>query len=183
MKEIKIIGRGGQGVVIAAEMMAYALAVEGKFVSAIPSFGIERRGTPVSASLRFDEKPIRENTQVYSPDCILIMDRKQSVLLGEETKALEPEGILILNVAATLPEWLPKNAKTVATVDGTSIALEQIGVSVTNTTMLGSFSRATGWVGVDSIIQSLKDYFDPRLLEKNVKAVRKGYEMTNIKQQ
>lgn len=181
MKEIKVIGRGGQGVVIAAEMLAYALAVEGKFVSAIPSFGIERRGTPVSASVRFDDKPIRENTLVYSPDCILIMDRKQSVLLGEDTKALKPEGILILNVAATVPEWFPENAKSVFMVDGTAIALEQIGVSVTNTTMLGSFSRATGWVGVDAIVESLKDYFDPKLLQKNVNAVRKGYEMTKIK--
>ena len=75
MKEVRLIGRGGQGVVIAGEMLAYALAVEGNFVSAIPSFTGERRGAPVFTSIRFDDKPVREVTQVYNPDCFRQMLR------------------------------------------------------------------------------------------------------------
>lgn len=180
MNEIKLIGRGGQGVVIAAEMLSYALALEGKHVTAMPSFGVERRGTPVFASLRFDDNPIRELTQVYHPDCVLVMDRKQSVQLGESVRQLSGEGILILNLAQKFPQRLPEYVRTLGVVDATEIAFDEIGVGITNTCMLGAFARTTGWVGVNSIMKSLDSYFDNRLLEKNVNVVRKGYENTRV---
>ena len=74
MKEIRFHGRGGQGVVMGAEMLAYAFVLEGKYASAFPTFGAERRGAPVAAFLRFDEKPVRETHQIYEPDCIAILD-------------------------------------------------------------------------------------------------------------
>ena len=74
MYEVRFHGRGGQGAVLASKILAKALADEGKYVKAIPSFAFERRGAPVAAYLRFDEELIRQNTNVYTPDCIVCMD-------------------------------------------------------------------------------------------------------------
>jgi phenylglyoxylate dehydrogenase gamma subunit len=74
MYEIRFHGRGGQGAVLASKILAKALVEEGKFVKAIPSFGFERRGAPVEAYLRFDNKTIRQNTNIYHPHCVICLD-------------------------------------------------------------------------------------------------------------
>lgn len=177
MKETRLIGRGGQGVVLASEMLSYALAIEEKYVSAFPSFGVERRGAPVFASLRFDNKNIREITQVYRPNCVMIFDRKQSRQLNENIKGIKPDGILIVNLPAkSSPQCLPEKVAAVAVVDANAIALQEIGVSISNTCMLGAFARATGWVKLESVMKALANHFHTTLLQKNMNAARKGYE-------
>jgi 2-oxoacid:acceptor oxidoreductase gamma subunit (pyruvate/2-ketoisovalerate family) len=74
MKEIRVHGRGGQGVVLASEIFVNALIKEGKYAACFPFFGFERRGAPVFGFIRFDEKPIRQKDQVYTPDCVVVMD-------------------------------------------------------------------------------------------------------------
>ena len=98
VKEIRFHGRGGQGAVTAAKMLASAAAEEGKCVASFPMYGFERRGMPVIAFTRVDDKPIREKTQIYTPDCLMVID---PTLLGLPNlfDGLKPGGVLILNSA------------------------------------------------------------------------------------
>lgn len=178
MKEIRFHGRGGQGIVMGAEMLAYSFILEGKYASSIPSFGVERRGAPVAAFLRFDEKPIRETHQVYEPDCIVVLDPfigKSSIIFD----GLKDNGVAILNTPRPLEKW-PRGLKVLGIVDATTLALEEIGRAVVNTCMLGAIARVTGWVKLESVISSLDMYFEGNLLKKNETLIRRGYENVKI---
>lgn len=175
MKEIRLHGRGGQGVVVAARILASAFVREGKYGMAFPKFGFERRGAPVVAFARFDEKPIREKTQVYEPACVIVADPRliRSVDIFD---GLRPDGILVINAVEPLRERWHENLVAVVTVDATEIGLREIGTPITNTCMLGAFVRATGWLQLDSLLSSLGEYFDGSLLEKNRRCVQRGYQ-------
>jgi 2-oxoacid:acceptor oxidoreductase gamma subunit (pyruvate/2-ketoisovalerate family) len=178
MKEIRFHGRGGEGIVMGAEMLAYAFILENKYASSIPSFGAERRGAPVAASLRFDEKPIRETHQVYEPDCIVVLDP----LIGNSPTifdGLKDNGVAILNTPRPLENW-PRGLKVIGIVDATTLALEEIGKAVVNTCMLGAIARVTRWVKLESVISSLAMYFEENLLIKNENLIRRGYENVRI---
>jgi 2-oxoacid:acceptor oxidoreductase gamma subunit (pyruvate/2-ketoisovalerate family) len=179
MKEIRIHGRGGQGVVMGAEMLAYAFVLEGKYASAFPTFGAERRGAPVAAFLRFDEKPIRETHQIYEPDCIAILDpfiaKQDAVFSG-----LKGEGIAIINTPRKRLDAWPHGLNMLGLVDATALALDEIGRAVVNTCMLGVLARVTGWVTLESVISSLDMNFEGKLLQKNADLVRRGYEGVTV---
>lgn len=179
MKEIRWHGRGGQGAVVAARVLATAVDKEGKFVMALPKFGAERRGAPVVAFTGFDDKPIRQKTQLYHPDCLIVIDplliRSVDVFEGIETG-----GILVIDAAEALTEPYHKNLGVTGFVDATRIGLEEIGRPITNTCMLGAFSRTTGWVQPDSILASLEEYFTGSVLQKNVRCVQRGYDETKV---
>ena len=96
MKEIRFHGRGGQGVVMGASMLAYAFVIEGKYATSIPMFGFERRGAPVSASIRFDDQPIRDTHLIYEPDCAVILD-PSFAKSPAPIEGLKGDGILIVN--------------------------------------------------------------------------------------
>jgi 2-oxoacid:acceptor oxidoreductase gamma subunit (pyruvate/2-ketoisovalerate family) len=172
MKEIRIHGRGGQGVVMGAEMLAYAFVLEGKYASAFPTFGAERRGAPVAAFLRFDEKPVRETHQIYEPDCIAILDpfiaKQDAVFSG-----LKGDGIAVINTPRKKLDVWPHGLNVLGLVDATALALDEIGRAVVNTCMLGVLARVTGWVTLESVIASLDMNFDGKLLQKNADLVRR----------
>ena len=151
-KEIRLHGRGGQGAVTAAKMLASAAAVEGKFVASFPMYGFERRGMPVVAFTRVDEKPIREKTQIYTPDCLIVID---PTLMGLETvfAGLKPGGILILNGAAPLEKSPSKNLAKAGVVNATHVALCEVGRDIPNTCLLGALAATTGWLSLDSVLQ------------------------------
>lgn len=181
MKEVRLIGRGGQGVVMAAEILSQALALESKYVAAFPSFGVERRGAPVFASLRFNGQNIREITQVYHPDCVIVFDRKQSRTLGDGLKGIKSDGIVILNLPdKDPPPGLLESVAAVVLIDANTIALKEIGRSISNTCMLGTFAKATEWVKLDSVTDSLGKYFSEKILQNNLNAAVKGYEKMRI---
>jgi 2-oxoisovalerate ferredoxin oxidoreductase gamma subunit len=179
MKEIRLHGRGGQGVVMGAEMLAYAFVLEGKYASAFPTFGAERRGAPVAAFLRFDEKPIRETHQIYEPDCITILDpfiaKQDAVFSG-----LKGDGIAIINTPRKRLDAWPHGLNMLGLVDATALALDEIGRAVVNTCMLGVLARVTGWVKLESVISSLDMNFEGKLLQKNADLVRRGYEGVTV---
>ncbi len=181
MKEMRLHGRGGQGVVMGAEMLATAFVMEGKYASSIPSFGVERRGAPVAAFLRFDERPIRDTHQIYEPDCVVILDpffaRSAAPLNG-----LKGDGMVIINSSGPLGEHVSQHeqVKLIAWVDATGIALEQIGRAISNTCMLGAIARATGWVRLDSVLSGLEQYFSGEALGKNIRAAQAGYERLSL---
>ncbi len=129
MKEIRFHGRGGQGIVMGAEMLTYAFVLEGKYASSFPTFGVERRGAPVGGFLRFDEKPIRETHQIYEPDCVVVLDP----FIGQSPAifdGLKDQGIAILNTPRQNIEKWPDGLKTLGLVDATALALAEMGRAV-----------------------------------------------------
>lgn len=181
MQEIRIHGRGGQGVAAAARMLSSAFVKEGQWASGFPMFGVERRGAPVAAFARFDDRPIREKTQIYTPDCLIIIDSRLIHSPGI-FEGIKPEGILVLNTPQPLQENPHKNLKRIGIIDATEVGLKEIGLPATNTCMLGAFAKTTGWVGLESLIQSLSEYFEGEMLKKNIRCVERGFEEVVIAQ-
>lgn len=181
MYEVRFHGRGGQGAVLASKILAKALADEGKYVKAIPSFAFERRGAPVAAYLRFDDALIRQNTNVYTPDCIICMDPSlhRSVNIFEDLK----ESGVWVQATRQSPEEIeiPEQVSRVGLCNAVSLALEIFGQAITNTIMLGAFARTTELVRLDSLCKGMKSVeFRDAALERNVIAVRQGYERTTV---
>jgi 2-oxoisovalerate ferredoxin oxidoreductase gamma subunit len=178
LKEIRIHGRGGQGGVTAAEMLARAAFKEGKWVQAIPFFGAERRGAPVKAFVRLADEPILVRSQVYNPDYVIVLD---SALLDlvDVTEGLKDNGIIIINTRKN-PKEISLKERRVATVDATGIALELqllvAGLPVLNTSMLGAFAKATEEVKLESVLQVIKQEWSGPTGEKNAKAASLAYE-------
>ena len=180
MIEIRLHGRGGQGAVTSAELLALAAINQGKYAQAFPSFGPERRGAPVVAFCRIDDKPIRIRTNIYNPDLVLVLD--PSILrLINVTSGLKKDGILITNTKYSGEEIRNelgiKNA--LATVNATKVAVEELGLPITNTTMLGALLKAREVVPPESLVDPLKDRFG-RIAEKNIKAFKRAYEETEL---
>lgn len=172
MIEIRFHGRGGQGAVTAARLLAEAAFLEGKHCQAFPFFGAERRGAPVVAFTRIDRKPIRTRTQIYEPNHVVVLD--STVLEAVNVvSGLKRGGVAVINAKET-PEAL-KGTK-VALVDATSIALDKLGVAITNTAMLGALAKATRVVSLDSLIKVIKKRFKGKVGEKNVAAVKAAHE-------
>ena len=181
MYEIRMHGRGGQGVVMAAGMLASALVAEGWNVVAIPQFGFERRGAPVAAYLRIDKHPIRAMTNVYAPDCVICIDptvgRAADIFAG-----IRPGGTLLLATARPLDELqIPSVISTVGLCDAVSIARGIFGRPITNTVMLGAFARGTGLVSLEALQQAIRDSsMRDAGLEQNMMALDSGYKLTNV---
>src|SRR5271157_3396928 len=138
MVEIRFHGRGGQGAVTSAEMLALAAIGEGKYAQAFPSFGPERRGAPVVAFCRIDEKPIRIRANISEPDLVVVLDASLLKIVNVAS-GLKPDGILVTNTKedpAKLKEGM-KLKNRLAAVDATKIATEILKLPITNTTMLG----------------------------------------------
>lgn len=175
MIEVRFHGRGGQGAVTAARLLAEAAFLEGKHCQAFPFFGAERRGAPVLAFTRIDTKPIRTRTQVYEPDHVVVLDPSLLEIVDVAAGAKEG-GTITLN--SKKPVEFP-SLKT-AFLDATSLAMEVLGVPITNTAMLGAFAKATKLVSLDSVVKAVESYFSAKLAEKNVNAVKTAYERTEV---
>lgn len=174
VKELRFHGRGGQGAVLAAKMVASAAAKEGKCVGSFPMYGFERRGMPVVAFTRFDDEPIREKSQIYTPDCVVVVD---PTLLGLPNlfDGLKPGGVLILNSATQLVERPCANLELSGVVNATRIAVEEIGRDIPNTALVGALAAATGWFSLDSVLEGLTEYLEGEMLEKNIRNAKRGY--------
>ena len=178
IREIRIHGRGGQGGVTAAELIARAAYKEGKWVQAFPYFGAERRGAPVKAFARISDDPILIRSQIYNPDYVIVLD--ESLLdVANVTEGLKKDGIIIINTRKK-PSEIDLAGYRVATVDATGIALELgllvAGLPVVNTAMVGAFAKATGEIRIESVIESIKEEWRGAIGEKNAKAAVLAYE-------
>lgn len=180
LKEIRLHGRGGEGVVMGAEILARAFLKEGKHAVSMPSFGPERRGAPVAAFVRVDDSPIRHRTQVYHPDCLIVINPGLKSLPAVY-QGLKPHCILVLNTVEPL-EVPHQSITLVGSVDGTGIALKEIGAAITNTCLLGAFAATTHWLSLDSILSSMSKNFTGERLEMNINSAKRGFtEVTVIK--
>lgn len=160
----------------AAELLARAAFEDGWYSQAFPSFGVERRGAPVTAFVRLDEKPIRLRDQIYTPDYVIIQD---PTLVATENvlEGLKDDGLILINSAKS-PEEMGLNTKAqVRTVNATQIAVEELGRPIVNTLLLGAFAGATGLVSVDSIKKAVLRRFSGKVGEMNAKAIDRAYEL------
>lgn len=180
MIEIRLHGRGGQGAVTSADLLALAAIKEGKYAQAFPSFGPERRGAPVVAFCRIDDKPIRIRANIYKPDLVLVLDASILRLINV-TSGLKEDGILVANTKYSGEEIRKELVirHSLATVNANKIAMEELGLLITNTTMLGSLLKAREVVNVESLIDPLKKRFG-RIAEKNIRAFQRAYEETTV---
>lgn len=178
MYQIRIHGRGGQGVVTAAELIAIAAFADGREAQAFPSFGVERTGAPIESFTRIDNKPIRIREHVYHPDVLIILDPS---LLNtvDVTKGCKEDTLVIINTAKEKRELkLNLPAKNIYPVDATKIALEIIGKNIVNTIILGAFSKATNLISLNSLKKAIEQKFEDKgkdIVNKNIKAVEKAY--------
>ena len=179
MIEIRWHGRGGQGGVTSAELLAKAAFLDGyKGVQAFPYFGAERRGAPVKAFTRISDKEINVRSQIYEPDIVAIMD-PGIVDLIDPTEGIKEEGIIIINTTKNPSDFDYGNAK-VWTYDGTGIALSfgllVAGLPVVNTTMLGAFAKATGLVKLETVQDVIKEKWSGKVGEKNAAGAKEAYD-------
>jgi pyruvate ferredoxin oxidoreductase gamma subunit len=178
MIEIRFHGRGGQGAVSSAELLALAAIGEGKYAQAFPSFGPERRGAPVVAFCRISEERIRIRANIYEPDIVVVLDASLLKIVNVAA-GLKANGILVTTSKDT-PEKVKELLKIknkLAVVDAIKIAREVLGLPITNTTMLGSLIRASEVVKKESFISPLKERFG-RIAEKNISAFERAYQDT-----
>lgn len=172
MIEIRFHGRGGQGAVTAAEILAKAAFEDGKYCQAFPFFGAERKGAPVMAFSRISDKPIRRRYQVYNPDYVVVLDNTLLEAV-DVLSGLKSGGKVIINAEDQFD--LGENVDSYS-IDATGIALDILGVPIVNTVMLGALASVTGEVTLDSVVKITKETFPGKIGEKNAEATKIAYE-------
>ena len=175
MYQVRLHGRGGQGVVTAAELIASAAIADGRYALAFPSFGSERTGAPVAAYCRIDDEPIRSREPVADPDAVLVLDATL-LPLGFVFDGLTPGGTALVNAAAAvrLPALMLSGVR-VRTLPATEIARERIGRPLPNAAMVAAFAAATGMVSLASVCGAIAARFPGRVAETNCEAARDAY--------
>ena len=181
MFQVRIHGRGGQGVVSAAEMLAVAAFSEGRHAQAFPSFGSERTGAPVVAFCRIDDGEIRVREPVAHPDALIIQDATllhqvdlfsgvpdSAYVLINSTRSFYELGIG--EIAARL------DPRRLSTIPATDIALRLVGRAVPNVPLLGGFAAITGRLRLESVCAAIREKFPARVAEANIAAATEAYE-------
>ena len=178
MIEMRFHGRGGQGAVTSAELVAQAAINSGKYATAFPSFGPERRGAPVVAFARMDDEPVRLRSKIYNPDAVIVLD--PSLLdIANPVEGLRKDGILIINSShdvETLRKKLSYHGR-IAVVDASRIAKEVIGLPITNTTMVGALVKGTQMLPIESLQEPFQKRFG-KLSARNLEAMQRAYNET-----
>lgn len=181
MFQVRIHGRGGQGVVTAAELLSVAAFREGRHAQAFPSFGSERTGAPVVAFCRIDDRPIRLREPVLAPDALIIQD---PTLLNQVDVfgGLVPDGYVLINTTRSfdelgLGEFLARFPRErLCTVAATELALKHVGRPVPNAALLAGFAAVTGRISLGSVKAAIGDRFTARVAEANVAAASEAYD-------
>ena len=174
MSEVRFHGRGGQGVVTTSKILANAFARTGKFGASFPMFGFERRGAPVTAFGRFSDKPVREKTQIYNPNVLVVLDPSQK---NSEAvfQGLEKDGMMLLNDSDDTMNVFHENLIQLGIIDANNIALEEIGLSIPNTVIAGAFAKMSGLLAIEPCCDALQDYFSGKKLDANIICAKRGF--------
>jgi pyruvate ferredoxin oxidoreductase gamma subunit len=181
MFQIRIHGRGGQGVVSGAELLSVAAFLEGRHAQAFPSFGSERMGAPVMAFCRIDDEEIRLREPVLAPDALIVQD---ATLLHQVDlfNGVPKGGYILINSTRDFDGLgLGGFARGVQhyrmhTIAATDLALKHVGRSVPNVPLLGAFAAITDVIGLPSLVAAIRQKFSPALAEKNVAAATEAFE-------
>lgn len=166
MIQVTIHGRGGQGAVKAAQLLALAASFENKYAQAFPSFGIERAGAPVEAYCRISEKPILLRSHIDKTDIAIVFD--SSLLKLKKIKAKT----IIVNSS---DKQKIKGSANIYKFDATDIALKIFGKPIVSTIMLAAFSCFTGIIKKESLVEACKEIFPEELFKKNFQAIKEVY--------
>jgi pyruvate ferredoxin oxidoreductase gamma subunit len=181
MFQLRIHGRGGQGVVTAAELVSMAAFAEGRHAQAFPSFGSERSGAPVVAFCRIDDREIRVREPIAEPDALIVQD---PTLLHQVNvfEGLGPDGYILLNTGRSFDElglgeladrFRPERLRT---VPATELAREHLGRPIPNAALVGGFAALTGLLSLESVTAAIDGKFPGRLSEQNAAAAAAAYE-------
>lgn len=182
MFQVRIHGRGGQGVVTAAEMLSIAGFLEGRHTQAFPSFGSERMGAPVMAFCRIDHKEIRLREPVMAPDALIIQD---TTLLHQVNlfEGISPTGLVLINSSRNSSDlgldalYETHPAIRIITVPAAQLAKEHVGRPLPNAALLGGFAAATGLIQFDSVAAAIEDKFKGQVAAGNIAAARAAHDM------
>lgn len=181
MFQIRIHGRGGQGVVTAAEMLSVAAFLEGRHAQAFPSFGSERTGAPVVAYCRLDDREIRLREPILEPDALIIQDPTllhQVDVFG----GLRPEGLVLINTSKSLEALgLAEFAQAhpmarLVTVPASEMALKHVGRPLPNAALLGGFAALAGLISIDAVEKAVREKFPAKIAEGNILAARAAHD-------
>ena len=181
MFQVRIHGRGGQGVVTAAEMLSVAAFREGRYAQAFPSFGSERTGAPVVAFCRIDDKKIRLREPIMQPDALIIQD---PTLLHqvEVFGGLVRDGYILINTSRSfselgLDEFVQGfHAEHLCTVPATEFALKHVGRPLPNAALLGGFAAVSGRIAIDSVLAAIREKFPAKIADGNIAAANAAYQ-------
>ncbi|MBK8742029.1 MAG: 2-oxoacid:acceptor oxidoreductase family protein [Betaproteobacteria bacterium] len=181
MFQVRIHGRGGQGVVSAAELLAVAAFIEGRHAQAFPSFGSERTGAPVVAFCRIDDREIRLREPVAHPDALIIQD---ATLLHqvELFSGVPATAYVLINSTRTtdelgIGEFVDQlDRRRLCTVPATEIALRHVGRAVPNVPLLGGFAAISGLLRLDSVCAAISEKFPARIATANIAAATEAYD-------
>ena len=182
MFQIRIHGRGGQGVVSAAEMLSVAAFLEGKHAQAVPSFGSERMGAPVVSFCRIDDKEIRLREPVLEPDALIVQDPTLFSAI-DVFNGLAPNGYVLINTGRSVEDLGITEAvkdlppRHVCCVPATELALKHVKRPVPNAALLGAMAAVTGVIQMDAVIEAITKKFPGPVGEANIAAANAAYEM------
>jgi 2-oxoacid:acceptor oxidoreductase gamma subunit (pyruvate/2-ketoisovalerate family) len=178
MIEIRFHGRGGQGTVVASKVLADALAKEGNYVQAYPEFGVERRGAPVFAFIRIDDKPIYDKSRIYAPDHVVVVD-PTLVEAIDVTEGLKDDGVIIINSDKKPEEFKFPDKFKVATVNATEIAVKYklgtLAAPIVNTAIVGAVVKILNLTKLESLLAAIGEGV-PTKPEANMAAAKEAYE-------
>lgn len=180
MLQIRIHGRGGQGVVTAAEMLSIAAFEQGRHAQAFPSFGSERTGAPVIAYCRIDDRPIRLREPIVAPDVLIVQD---PTLLHQVDvfQGLKPDGFVLINSKKTFHELgladieAKYRHERLTTVPATEIALKHLGRPLPNAVLLGGFAALSGLIALEAVAHAIRDKFTGKVAEGNIAAATEAF--------
>jgi pyruvate ferredoxin oxidoreductase gamma subunit len=181
MYAVRLHGRGGQGIVTTAELLAVAVFGEGGHAQAFPTFGSERTGAPVAAYCRIGSVPIRTHEPITHPDALIVAD---PTLFGQVDvlAGLRPGGLVIVN-AADLPEILNGSDAEIHCVSATEIARRHVGRPVPGTALLGAFAALTGRVGLPALLGAIGQRFPASVAAANAAAAQEAYHQLHVREQ
>jgi pyruvate ferredoxin oxidoreductase gamma subunit len=187
MFQVRIHGRGGQGVVSAAEMLSVAGFLEDRHTQAFPSFGSERMGAPVMAFCRIDDKPIRLREPVITPDALIIQD---TTLLHQVSlfEGISDRGFVLINSSRTtsqlgLDEFFDDHPQIeVLTVPASRLAQEHVGRPLPNAALLGGFAALTRLIRFESVAAAIEEKFSGRVAAGNIAAARAAFDQVEQSQ-
>jgi pyruvate ferredoxin oxidoreductase gamma subunit len=187
MFQVRIHGRGGQGVVTGAEMLSVAAFIEGRHAQAFPSFGSERMGAPVVAFCRIADKEIRLREPILEPDCLIVQDPTLFKVI-DVFAGLRGDGYLLVNTNKTFSELhigqvvdrLPKGHAVI--VPATEMAMKHVGRPVPNAALLGAFAALTQFVRLESVEHAIGEAFPGKVGAANIAAAREAHELVLMQQ-
>ena len=185
MFQIRIHGRGGQGVVTAAEMLSIAAFEEGRHAQAIPSFGSERMGAPVVAYVRIDDELIELTEPVLQPDLLIVQDPTLFHAV-DVFSGLADDGFLLINSARRLPELHIDDALArlpdhhVYTVAATDLAMRHLGRATPNTALLGAFTALFDMLHIESVVKAINDKFSGDIAQRNIVVARAAHDAARV---